>query len=106
MLGSLLSGTLETPGEIHHGRKHYRGMASKAAQTSWRGNLPEGMAPEGESTTVAIKGSVRDVVSELAGGLRSGMSYINATEIHEIVERARFIEMSSSGVRESGAHGK
>lgn len=106
MLGSLLSGTLETPGEIHHGRKHYRGMASKAAQTSWRGNLPEGMAPEGEATTVAIKGSVRDVVNELAGGLRSGMSYVNATEIHEIVERARFIEMSSAGVRESGAHGK
>lgn len=105
MLGSLLSGTLETPGPVHHGKKHYRGMASRAAQVSWRGTLPEGMAPEGESTTVPVKGTVADVVHELAGGLRSGMSYINAVELNEISEKARFIEMSASGVRESGAHG-
>jgi IMP dehydrogenase len=105
MLGSLLAGTLETPGEVHNGRKHYRGMASRAAQVSWRGTLPEGMAPEGEATSVPVKGHVKDVVSELAGGLRSGMSYINATDIGELRERARFIEMSPSGYRESGAHG-
>ncbi|HMN67299.1 MAG TPA: IMP dehydrogenase [Bdellovibrionales bacterium] len=105
MLGSLLSGTLETPGPVHNGRKHYRGMASKAAQVSWRGELPEGMAPEGESTSVAVKGHVKDVVLELAGGLRSGMSYINANDLNEIPEKARFIEMSLSGARESMAHG-
>lgn len=105
MLGSLLSGTLETPGEIHYGKKHYRGMASRAAQVSWRGNLPEGMAPEGESTAIPIKGSVKDVILELAGGLRSGMSYVNASELSEIPEKARFMEMSSNGFRESVAHG-
>lgn len=105
MLGSLLAGCLETPGPIHYGKKHYRGMASRSAQVSWRGSLPEGMAPEGEATAVPVKGSVKDVVSELAGGLRSGMSYINATDISEIIEKARFIEMSVAGNSESGAHG-
>lgn len=105
MLGSLLAGCLETPGEIHYGKKHYRGMASRAAQTSWRGGLPEGMAPEGESTSVPVKGHVKDVVLELAGGLRSGMSYINALDLREIFEKARFMEMSPSGYRESVAHG-
>lgn len=105
MLGSLLAGTLETPGHIHYGKKHYRGMASKAAQVSWRGHLPEGMAPEGEATSVPVKGHLKDVVHELAGGLRSGMSYLNATELAHIRENARFMEMSVSGYRESGAHG-
>lgn len=105
MLGSMLSGTLETPGEIKNGRKQYRGMASKAAQVSWRGGVPEGMAAEGESTYVSIKGRAQDVILELTGGLRSGMSYVNATSVTEIREKARFIEMSSAGVYESKAHG-
>jgi IMP dehydrogenase len=105
MLGSMLAGTMETPGEIKGGRKQYRGMASKAAQVSWRGGVPAGMAAEGESTFVNIKGHVRDVVLELTGGIRSGMSYINATSIAEIRQKARFIEMSASGVYESRAHG-
>lgn len=105
MLGSMLSGTIETPGEIKNGKKHYRGMASKAAQVSWRGGVPEGMAPEGESTQVSVKGHVKDVILEVTGGIRSGMSYINATQISEIREKARFIEMSPAGVHESRAHG-
>lgn len=105
MLGSMLSGTLETPGELKHGKKQYRGMASKAAQISWRGGVPEGMAAEGESTFVSIKGHVKDVITEITGGVRSGMSYINAQSIAEILEKARFIEMSSNGIRESHAHG-
>ncbi len=106
MLGSMLSGTIETPGLIQNGRKQYRGMASKDAQVSWRGGVPEGMAPEGESTFVNVKGHVKDVILELSGGIRSGMSYVNATTISEIKEKARFIEMSSAGVFESRAHGK
>lgn len=106
MLGSMLSGTIETPGVIQNGRKQYRGMASKSAQVSWRGGLPDGMAPEGESTFVNVKGHVKDVISELTGGIRSGMSYINATSITEIKEKARFIEMSLAGANESRAHGK
>jgi IMP dehydrogenase len=105
MLGSILSGTLETPGPVHYGKKTYRGMASKAAQVSWRGELPEGMAPEGEATSVPVKGRVADVLSELAGGLRSGMSYINAATISEIKTKARFMEMTGQGHRESVAHG-
>lgn len=105
MLGSLLSGTLETPGPIHYGKKQYRGMASRAAQNSWRGGLPEGMAPEGESTQVPIKGHLSDVIHELCGGLRSGMSYVNAGAVTEIAQKARFIEMSPMGFKESGAHG-
>lgn len=105
MLGSILSGTLETPGPIRHGKKEYRGMASKAAQVSWRGEVPEGMAPEGEATYVAIKGHVSDVISELAGGLRSGMSYVNALTIPEIREKAIFMEMTTMGYSESRAHG-
>ncbi len=105
MLGSMLAGTIETPGSIKNGRKQYRGMASKSAQVSWRGGVPEGMAPEGESTQVNVKGHVRDVLLEIMGGIRSGMSYINAISIEEIKDRAHFIEMSSSGVHESHAHG-
>ncbi len=105
MLGSILAGTIETPGLIQHGQKQYRGMASRAAQDSWRGGVPSGMAPEGESTKVFVKGHLSDVVGELAGGLRSGMTYINATSVNEIMQKARFMEMSSMGMSESRAHG-
>jgi|JFJP01.1.fsa_nt_gi IMP dehydrogenase len=105
MLGSMLSGTMETPGDIVHGKKQYRGMASKKAQISWRGDMPQGMAPEGESTFVTVKGHVSDVLHELMGGIRSGMSYINATTIAEMKEKALFMEMSPNGISESRAHG-
>ena len=105
MLGSVLAGTIETPGLIQHGRKQYRGMASRSAQNSWRGGVPEGMAPEGEATSVAVKGHVSDVVNELAGGLRSGMSYVNAGSIRELREKVQFIEMTAMGFQESRAHG-
>jgi IMP dehydrogenase len=105
MLGSLLSGTIESPGEIKSGKKLYRGMASKSAQNSWRGGVPTGMAAEGESTFVNVKGHVTDVVHELCGGLRSGMTYLNAQEVSEICENAEFMQMSAAGVGESRAHG-
>lgn len=105
MLGSMLAGTIESPGEIKNGKKQYRGMASRAAQDSWRGGVPQGMAPEGESTQVSVKGHVKDVILEVTGGIRSGMSYINATSIAEIREKALFMEMSTNGVAESRAHG-
>lgn len=105
MLGSMLSGTIETPGEIKNGRKQYRGMASRSAQDSWRGGVPEGMAPEGEATQVTVKGHVKDVILEVTGGIRSGMSYVNATTIAEIKSKALFMEMTSNGISESRAHG-
>ena len=105
MLGSLLSGTIESPGEIKSGRKLYRGMASKSAQVSWRGGVPEGMAAEGESTFVNVKGHVSDVVTELCGGLRSGMTYLNSEKIADLCEQAEYMQMSAAGGGESRAHG-
>jgi IMP dehydrogenase len=105
MLGSMLSGCLETPGEIEGGRKRYRGMASKDAQVSWRGELPQGMAAEGEARWVASKGPVENLIHELCGGIRSGMTYLNANTINEIYQNARFMEMTSSGMMESKPHG-
>lgn len=105
MLGSMLSGCLETPGEIEGGRKRYRGMASKDAQVSWRGELPKGMAAEGEARWVPCKGSVENIVHELCGGIRSGMTYLNANSIADITKNARFMEMTASGMMESKPHG-
>jgi IMP dehydrogenase len=105
MLGSMLAGCEETPGEVQGGKKKYRGMASKDAQVSWRGELPQGMAPEGESRWIACKGSVAHILNEIAGGIRSGMTYVNAQTIQEIHLQARFIEMTSSGMQESRPHG-
>jgi IMP dehydrogenase len=105
MLGSMLAGCLETPGEIHGGKKKYRGMASKDAQVSWRGELPTGMAAEGESRWISCKGSVVHIVYELCGGVRSGMTYLNAQTIAGLHRNGRFIEMSSSGMHESRPHG-
>jgi IMP dehydrogenase len=105
MLGSMLSGCLETPGEIEGGRKRYRGMASKDAQVSWRGELPQGMAAEGEARWVSCKGSVENIVHELCGGVRSGMTYLNANSLQEIHKNARFMEMTAAGMIESRPHG-
>lgn len=105
MLGSMLAGCLETPGEVQSGMKKYRGMASKDAQVSWRGDLPKGMAAEGESRLIACKGSVADLVAEFTGGIRSGMTYLNASNIAEIYQNAQFMEMTASGMNESKPHG-
>ena len=105
MVGSMISGTLETPGEVKGGRKQYRGMASKSAQISWRGDLPKGMAAEGESTMIPCKGPVENVIGEIIGGLRSGMTYLGVDRIAGMSEAAQFMEMSASGVVESKPHG-
>lgn len=105
MIGSMISGTLETPGELKGGMKQYRGMASKAAQVSWRGDLPKGMAAEGESTLIPCKGSVVNVMDEITGGIRSGMTYLGVDNIAAMSEAALFMEMTSSGMSESKPHG-
>lgn len=105
MVGSLVSGTLETPGEIKGGMKQYRGMASKSAQVSWRGDMPQGMAAEGEATMIPCKGSVENVVNELMGGLRSGMTYLGVDNIKAMSEIALFMQMTASGMSESKPHG-
>jgi IMP dehydrogenase len=105
MLGSLLSGTDETPGDIINTRegkfKAYRGMASKDAQVEWRGRTA---SLEGIATTVPCKGPVRDILLELDRGIRSGLSYSGARTITELQAKARFIRQTSSGQTESGTH--
>ena len=105
MVGSLLAGTLETPGEVKKGKKLYRGMASKSAQVSWRGGVSDGLAPEGESTEIACKGTVEQVIKEITGGIKSAMTYLNSLELTKIKENAVFMEMTSSGFSESRPHG-
>ncbi len=105
MVGSMVSGTLETPGDVKGGMKQYRGMASKAAQVSWRGDMPQGMAAEGESTLIPCKGSVENVLAELTGGIRSGMTYLGVDNIPAMKENSLYMEMSASGMSESKPHG-
>jgi IMP dehydrogenase len=105
MLGSLLAGTDETPGDVINTRKgkfkSYRGMASKDAQMEWRGKTA---SLEGIATTVPCKGSVADVLTELERGIRSGLSYSGARTITEFQRKAKFIRQTASGQAESSTH--
>jgi IMP dehydrogenase len=105
MLGSMLAGSDETPGDIINTRrgkfKPYRGMASKDAQIEWRGTTN---SLEGIATTVPCKGPVAEVLADLERGIRSGFSYSGARNIHELQSTARFIRQTSNGQRESSTH--
>ena len=105
MLGSLLSGTDETPGDVINARegkfKSYRGMASKDAQVEWRGQTA---SLEGIATTVPCKGPVSRILTELERGIRSGLSYSGAKSIKELQAKARFLRQTSSGQIESSTH--
>ncbi len=116
MLGNLLAGTDESPGEIvtKEGKKYklYRGSASFAAAIDRmkrvnNGNVDlkvENYVPEGVEGLVPYKGKVSEVIAMLTGGLRSGMSYCNAMSIPELQKNAQFIRTSSSTFTESLPH--
>ena len=105
MLGSLLAGTEESPGETIFDkggkRKVYRGMASKDAQMDWRGHTA---SEEGVSSTVPYKGDVKGVLASLEKGIRSGLSYTGAKNLSELRSKANFIKQTSAGQRESFTH--
>jgi len=106
MLGSLLAGTTESPGEVitytdGSKRKAYRGMASKKAQEAWRG---KSSAPEGIATTIHYKGSVHDIVRDLVGGIKSGCSYSGAADLRQLKAHSIFIRQSAAAKHESSAH--
>jgi len=106
IIGSLLAGTKETPGETffsNSGKKYkvYRGMASANAQKNWRG---KSSTPEGISTTVPYKGDVDNILKNLVGGIRSGLSYSGVRSLHELRSKATFIRQSSAGQSESSTH--
>jgi IMP dehydrogenase len=113
MIGSLLAGTDESPGEtiLFQGRtfKTYRGMGSMGAMSqgsSERYAQEAGgkLVPEGIEGRVAAKGPLADLTYQLVGGLRSGMGYCGAHDIPELQEKARFLRVSSAGLRESHVH--
>lgn len=105
MVGRLFGQTSDSPGVtiLNNGilSKEYRGMASAAAQ----GFLKEGTCAEGVSTIIPVVGTIKSVVNDICGGLRSSFSYLNARNISQYREAAEFIEMSPAGLSESHAYG-
>ena len=116
MIGSLFAGTEEAPGEVilFQGRnfKTYRGMGSIGAMNkgsadrySQEGTLQEAKyIPEGIEGRVAYKGTVAEMVTQLVGGVRSGMGYTGCKDIAELQQKANFVRITSAGLRESHVH--
>ena len=115
MLGSMLAGTDESPGEfeIYQGRrfKAYRGMGSLAAMEAGSSdryfqakNEANKMVPEGIEGRVPYKGSVTDIIFQMVGGLRSGMGYTGSGDLKALRDEAQFIRMSGAGLIESHPH--
>lgn len=105
MLGRVLAGSNETPGEIIDGYKVYRGMASKEVQLDRRGGLKPGTCAEGVSTLIKCTGPVSDTLDEFRGGLVSSMSYLNARTLEEYRMNTKLIRITSAGMEESHAFG-
>jgi IMP dehydrogenase len=116
MIGSLFAGTEEAPGEVilFQGRsfKTYRGMGSIGAMKKGSGDRysQEGTVadskyiPEGIEGRVAYKGTVAEMVTQLVGGLRSGMGYTGCRSIKELQDNGKFVRITSAGLRESHVH--
>jgi IMP dehydrogenase len=117
MLGSLLAGLEESPGEIviYEGRrfKEYRGMGSVGAMrgrasdryASGQGSIGSKAVPEGIEGQVPYKGHLADYVFQLMGGLRAGMGYVGAADLPELRSKARFVRITNAGLIESHPHG-
>jgi IMP dehydrogenase len=116
MLGGLLAGTDEAPGEVElfEGRRYksYRGMGSLGAMQghgadrygSGQGERRNKLVPEGIEGRVAYAGSLADVVYQLVGGLRSGMGYVGAATLPELHQKAKFMRVTTAGREESHPH--
>lgn len=117
MMGGLFAGTDEAPGEIilFQGRsyKSYRGMGSVGAMQAGSADRyfqegdnpnPDKFVPEGIEGRVPYKGSVKQILFQLSGGVRSSMGYCGCASIAQFHERAQFVEITSAGIRESHVH--
>jgi IMP dehydrogenase len=117
MLGSLLAGLEESPGEIilYEGRRYklYRGMGSEGAMrghgadryaTGQTQKNRHKLVPEGIEGQVPYKGKLDDVIYQLMGGLRAGMGYVGAGSLDELREKAEFVRITNAGLRESHPH--
>lgn len=112
MLGSMLAGSSDTPGEIHKDPvngsmyKYYSGMASVAGRSSWFDRERTSFVPEGESTSIAYKGETKEVIGNIVGGVRSGLSYAGANNISELRKNAQWRRVTQSGAHEAKPHAK
>lgn len=115
MLGSLLAGTDEAPGEVFEENnkkyKSYRGMGSLGAMNQGSKDrygqdkvVGGKLVPEGVEARVVYKGSILNIVEQLVGGLRSGMGYSGAKNISELHKKAKFVRITNAGLRESHVH--
>lgn len=116
MLGGLLAGTEESPGDIIevYGKrvKNYVGMGSLTAMQRgssdryFQGGIKElnKLVPEGIEATVPYKGSIQDVIYQMSGGLRSGMGYCGCATVLEMHQKAQFVKITGSGLKESHPH--
>lgn len=115
MIGSLLAGTDESPGELftYQGRQYkaYRGMGSLGAMQKGssdryfqQGTAQDKLVPEGIEGRVPYVGSIKSVIHQLLGGLRSSMGYVGAKDILDFRARAEFVEITSAGLKESHVH--
>ena len=113
MLGSLLAGTEESPGEteIYQGRSYkvYRGMGSLGAMKSGSKDRyfqsdANKLVPEGIEGRVPYKGSLSDAVFQLIGGLRAGMGYCGAPDLKRLYSNSRFMRITPAGTQESHPH--
>lgn len=113
MLGGLLAGTVESPGEevIYEGRryKEYRGMGSLGAMSAGSKDryFQEGTkkyVPEGVEGRVHFKGKVGEVIYQLMGGLKSGMGYLGCKDIPELMEKPRYVKITSASLIENHPH--
>lgn len=110
MLGSLLAGSSDTPGEIFKDSngelyKYYCGMASEAGRSSWFDRTQTAFVPEGESTRIAYKGSTKKILEDLTASIKVGMSYSGAMTLEELRKKAEFRKVSPAGYFEGTPHG-
>lgn len=112
MLGGMLAGTDETPGEVIvktiQGEKvkfkRFRGMASREAQEDYMGQMSEWKTAEGVAIDVQHRGAVKDIISDILGGIRSGLTYCGASTIKDLQRKAQFMEITQSGRVEGTPH--
>jgi IMP dehydrogenase len=111
MVGGLLAGTEETPGQTLRDEegnlyKMYSGMASEEARMSYYNKEDSLFVPEGVSVKIPFKGSAKKIVQTFVGGIKVGMSYSDARTLKELTEKAQWVRITNGGLRESVPHAK
>lgn len=109
MIGGMLAGTAHTPGEVIEKEdgtkiKRYRGMASKDAQEAFLGQMHEWKTAEGVATDVLFKDNTDDIIADIVGGLRSGLTYAGADTISELQRKLNYVLVTQAGRIESLPH--